>query len=115
MDPASPIDRRCFIKWSLLVGSSVASLPAFGLEEIEAAQPTAGAVQAGTRILRAGCPSHNCGGRCLLALHVENGVIVRIETDDRPTDTLTRRNCAPASAAAPTAAASTTPTACSSR
>jgi anaerobic dimethyl sulfoxide reductase subunit A len=88
MDPVGRIDRRCFIKWSLLVGTSVASLPAFGLEEIEAAQPTAGAAQAATRIVRAGCPSHNCGGRCLLALHVENGVIVRIETDDRPTDTV---------------------------
>ena len=57
-------------------------------------QPTAGAIQAATRIVRAGCPSHNCGGRCLLTLHVENGVIVRIETDDRPTDT--RRGAATA-------------------
>ena len=88
MDLEGRVDRRCFIKWSLLVGTSVASLPAFGLEEIEAAQPPTGAIQAGTRILRVGCPSHNCGGRCLLALHVENGVIVRIETDDRPTDSV---------------------------
>ena len=60
--PASPIDRRCFIKWSLLVGSSVASLPAFGLEAIGSASGAPGTLQAGTRILRAGCPSHNCGG-----------------------------------------------------
>jgi len=38
--PTFPIDRRCFIKWSLLVGTSVASLPAFGLEEVEAVHPT---------------------------------------------------------------------------
>ncbi len=88
MDPSGPIDRRCFIKWSLLVGSGVASLPAFGLEDTRQAREAGAASPAGTRIVRAGCPSHNCGGRCLLTLHVENGVIVRIETDDRPTDTV---------------------------
>ena len=41
----------------------------------------------GERMVRTGCPSHNCGGRCLLKVHVRDGVIVRIETDDRPGDT----------------------------
>ena len=27
---------------------------------------------------------HNCGGRCLLSAHVKDGVITRLETDDRP-------------------------------
>ncbi|MFC1936331.1 DMSO/selenate family reductase complex A subunit [Chloroflexota bacterium] len=36
------------------------------------------------RIVRVGCPAHNCGGRCLLLAHVDNGVITRLETDDRP-------------------------------
>ncbi len=36
------------------------------------------------RIVRVGCPAHNCGGRCLLGAHVRDGVIVRLETDDRP-------------------------------
>jgi anaerobic dimethyl sulfoxide reductase subunit A len=36
------------------------------------------------RKVRVGCPAHNCGGRCLLIAHVQDGVIVRLETDDRP-------------------------------
>ena len=37
-----------------------------------------------TQIIRTGCPAHNCGGRCLMRAHVVDGVIVRLETDDRP-------------------------------
>lgn len=39
------------------------------------------------RRVRVGCPAHNCGGRCLLIASVQNGRIIRLETDDRP-DTL---------------------------
>jgi len=39
-----------------------------------------------TRIVNTGCPAHNCGGRCLLRVHVRDGLITRIETDDRPED-----------------------------
>jgi len=38
------------------------------------------------KMVRLGCPAHNCGGRCLLKVYVKEGVIVRIETDDRPGD-----------------------------
>ena len=39
------------------------------------------------RLVRVGCPAHNCGGRCLLIAHLHNGRITRLDTDDRP-DTL---------------------------
>jgi anaerobic dimethyl sulfoxide reductase subunit A len=45
--------------------------------------PIAGVTQE-DRVVRVGCPAHNCGGRCLLKAHVRGGVIVRLETDDRP-------------------------------
>ena len=40
------------------------------------------------KMVRVGCPSHNCGGRCLLRVYVRDGTIRRIETDDRPNDTV---------------------------
>lgn len=40
------------------------------------------------RIVRTGCPAHNCGGRCLLVAHIRNGVITRLDADDRPEDSL---------------------------
>jgi len=36
------------------------------------------------RLVRVGCPAHNCGGRCLLIAHVRDGVITRLDADDRP-------------------------------
>ncbi|MCJ7433850.1 MAG: molybdopterin-dependent oxidoreductase [Anaerolineales bacterium] len=36
------------------------------------------------KTIRVGCPAHNCGGRCLLIAHIEDGKIVRLDTDDRP-------------------------------
>ena len=89
-EPTS-VDRRCFLKWSATAGAWVLSGPllrelGWPSDLLEAASGRA--ATSGTRIIRAGCPSHNCGGRCLLTLHVRDGVIVRIGTDDRPTDTL---------------------------
>src|SRR5512144_957053 len=36
------------------------------------------------KLIRVGCPAHNCGGRCLLIAHMRDGVITRLDTDDRP-------------------------------
>jgi anaerobic dimethyl sulfoxide reductase subunit A len=38
--------------------------------------------------VRTGCPAHNCGGRCLLKAYVHDGVITRLDTDDRPRDSV---------------------------
>jgi anaerobic dimethyl sulfoxide reductase subunit A len=34
--------------------------------------------------IRVGCPAHNCGGRCLLIAFIQDGKIIRLESDDRP-------------------------------
>lgn len=90
--------RRCFLEWGVLVGSALSSLPPSLLADSDprgaSLAPTPGGfggaslAREASRILRVGCPSHNCGGRCLLKLHIENGVIVRIDTDDAPADTI---------------------------
>lgn len=82
----------------MLVGSALSSLPQSLLADSDprgaSLAPTpdgfggASLAREASRILRVGCPSHNCGGRCLLKLHIENGVIVRIDTDDAPADTV---------------------------
>ena len=36
------------------------------------------------KTIKVGCPAHNCGGRCLLIAHIENGRITRLDADDRP-------------------------------
>ena len=61
--------------------------------------------------IRVGCPAHNCGGRCLLIAHVQDGRITRLDTDDRP-DRWLRRSYAPVCAGAPISGASTIPTGC---
>ena len=38
------------------------------------------------RLVRTGCPAHNCGGRCVLVAHIQDGVITRLDADDRPED-----------------------------
>jgi anaerobic dimethyl sulfoxide reductase subunit A len=86
----SPMDRRCFLKLSTMFGAGV--LATGGLTSCLGSPDTAlGLPQVlpdGTQVVRAGCPAHNCGGRCVLKLFVNEGKIIRVETDDRPVDTL---------------------------
>ena len=44
--------------------------------------------QQGDKLVRTSCPAHNCGGRCLLVAHVKDGVITRLESDDRTHDNI---------------------------
>ena len=85
------ITRRSFLRWGAAVGSSAAAshklLGAFRRRDPHHAL-VEGAPPAEERMIRVGCPSHNCGGRCLLRVTVRDGVIVRIDTDDRPGDTV---------------------------
>ena len=82
------MDRRCFMRLGALFSGGMATLGAFTSCRKESDPPLSLNYEEGkdTAIVRAGCPAHNCGGRCVLKLHVQNGIIRRIETDDRPTD-----------------------------
>jgi anaerobic dimethyl sulfoxide reductase subunit A len=88
----SSMSRRSFLRWSALVGSSAAASKglAAGFRRRDPRHALVEAAQSAAeeRMIRTGCPSHNCGGRCLLKVFVRDGVIVRIETDDRPGDTV---------------------------
>lgn len=85
------ITRRSFLRWGAAVGSSAAASKGL-LGSFRRRDPNhalvEGAPSAEERMIRVGCPSHNCGGRCLLRVYVRDGVIVRIDTDDRPADTV---------------------------
>lgn len=84
------MDRRCFLKISSVFGAGVFAGSAI-TSCISIPGATPGQVEVlpdGSQVIRAGCPSHNCGGRCVLKVIVKEGKILRIETDDRPADTL---------------------------
>jgi len=82
------LNRRGFFKWNALLAGTMAAARgcARGLILLEKGASSESAVRRPDRVLRVGCPSHNCGGKCLLKVHVKDGVITRIEGDDRPTD-----------------------------
>ncbi|MFO7828770.1 MAG: DMSO/selenate family reductase complex A subunit [Bacteroidales bacterium] len=86
----NPINRREFINLcSLLGGGVILSGGLLSCIGKDSNFPVELIEQKGDiTIVRAGCPGHNCGGRCLLKLHIKDGVVIRIETDDRPNDTL---------------------------
>lgn len=84
-----PMKRRRFLGWSAAVGTGALTLKLKGAPKpVPAARRTTRRQEAAGEIkmIRTGCPSHNCGGRCLLKVFVQNGRIVRIEGDDRLTD-----------------------------
>ncbi len=82
------MDRRCFMKMgALFAGGLTAFGSMLGCTDSDRRIRLPGKLQKdGTVIVRAGCPAHNCGGRCVLKLFVREGEIVRIESDDREGD-----------------------------
>ncbi len=81
------ISRRSFVKWSAVAGGAIAAAPridfASASSHIEALQQEAEIVG---KLMRGCCPAHNCGGRCAVVATVKNGIITRIESDDRTYD-----------------------------
>ncbi|MGM0573202.1 MAG: dimethyl sulfoxide reductase subunit A, partial [Bacteroidota bacterium] len=82
------MDRRCFMKMGAVFTSGVAAFGSLlGCTDDKQRIRLPGRIEKdGTVVVRAGCPAHNCGGRCVLKLYLKEGKIIRIETDDRPGD-----------------------------
>lgn len=77
----SKLTRRSFLKWTAAVGGTMALSGGvtLGLKQAQVAE----AADDGVQIVPA-AGTNNCGGRCLLKVHVKDGVIIRVSTDDEP-------------------------------
>ncbi len=89
---AAKMKRRSFLGWSTFFGSSALAGAKLRKKFKPASVTPPGRISqesaAEVKMVRTGCPSHNCGGRCLLKVYVWEGRIVRIEGDDRPNDSV---------------------------
>ena len=81
------LSRRDFLKWSSALGVSAGLFGSFS-EAVSAVEHKTKPFLLADEIIRVGCPAHNCGGRCLLKVYVKDKTIIRIETDDRPNDSI---------------------------
>lgn len=79
-------DRRGFIRWSSMITGSLLIPGVLTSCDSTSQNKNGNIASAGARVIRTGCPSHNCGGKCLLKVTVDDGIITRIETDDRQGD-----------------------------
>ncbi|MGR5117214.1 DMSO/selenate family reductase complex A subunit [Vibrio astriarenae] len=82
----SPIKRRTFMKWGAAVGGATAAttLPFKSIAKTSDTSSTSGANN--TKTVWSACLV-NCGSRCALRVHTQDGVITQIETDNRGDDT----------------------------
>lgn len=76
------LDRRSFLKLSGAAAGSVAATEVFGRLALDQIIPDE-IKEDGSRIISVVC-NNNCGGRCQLKAHIQNGVVVRISTDESP-------------------------------
>jgi len=77
------LNRRSFLKWSGALGGTAVLAKgglALGLQTAQGKQN-----QAETKVVWSSC-NVNCGSRCPLMLHVNDGQIIRVETDDTGDD-----------------------------
>ena len=78
------VSRRSFLKWSAALGGT-AAFAGGGLGLLQAARSAAAPSSPEERVVWQSCMV-NCGSRCPLRVHVRNGEIVRVETDNTGTD-----------------------------
>ena len=76
------LSRRSFIKWNAALGGT-AVLMKGGLSPY--ASPTQAAARADEKVVWSACVV-NCGSRCPQRLHIRDGVVVRVETDNTGDD-----------------------------
>ena len=85
------VSRRCFLKWSAVIGGTAAVAGAgwkLGLIPIGQEDPAQAAEltsSATSKMVWSSC-NVNCGSRCPLRMHVVDGQIVRIESDNTGTN-----------------------------
>ena len=84
---SSAISRRSFMKWSAAAGAATALTLSSEAKLLNGIHPLRMLqAQSDVEVIPTGC-AHNCGGRCVLKAHRQDGVIVRITSDnDRPDD-----------------------------
>ncbi|MCC7207202.1 MAG: twin-arginine translocation signal domain-containing protein, partial [Anaerolineae bacterium] len=79
------MSRRTFHKWSAALGAA-AMLGAHELAaDVTPADASRDAVPVADKVVWQSCMV-NCGSRCPLRLHVKDGVVVRVETDNTGDD-----------------------------
>ncbi|TIH12814.1 dimethyl sulfoxide reductase subunit A [Marinifilum sp. JC120] len=82
VDAKGSVKRRSFLKWSAALGGVAAVSGAgmfYGLRPVESDEPVS------DKVVWTSC-NVNCGSRCALRAHVKDGVVTRIETDDKGDD-----------------------------
>ncbi|MGL6260881.1 DMSO/selenate family reductase complex A subunit [Vibrio sp. WXL210] len=80
----SPIKRRTFMKWGAAIGGSAAltNTPFKAIAETDDSSKSSSAEQ---KTYWSACLV-NCGSRCTLRVHTQDGVITQVETDNRGQD-----------------------------
>ena len=78
------LTRRSFLKWSAALGGTAALAGGlnYGLQAVKAVTASAAGE---SKWVPVAC-WHNCGGRCLLKAQVQDGVVLRVKTDDTHPD-----------------------------